>query len=80
MNVQNYIQGKWMNGEGTELELFNAITGEQLGTTSSLGIDFESVLNYGRKLGGTALRSMTFQERGRMLKALARQKLLKILG
>ncbi|MDA8714542.1 phenylacetic acid degradation bifunctional protein PaaZ [Flavobacteriales bacterium] len=71
MNVQNYIQGKWMNGEGTELELFNAITGEQLGTTSSLGIDFESVLNYGRKLGGTALRSMTFQERGRMLKALA---------
>ena len=71
MDVQNYIQGKWMNGEGTELELFNAITGEQLGTTSSLGVDFESVLNYGRKVGGAALRSMTFQERGRMLKALA---------
>ena len=71
MDVQNYIQGKWLNGEGTELELFNAITGEQLGTTSSLGVDFESVLNYGRKVGGAALRSMTFQERGRMLKALA---------
>ena len=29
------------------------------------------MLEYGRKTGGRALRKMTFQERGRMLKALA---------
>ena len=38
---------------------------------SSAGLDYASVLEYGRKVGGPALRKMTFQERGRMLKALA---------
>ena len=68
---QNYVQGKWMDGEGTELELFNAITGAKIGEASSAGLDYESILAYGRSVGGKVLRKMTFQERGRMLKALA---------
>jgi oxepin-CoA hydrolase / 3-oxo-5,6-dehydrosuberyl-CoA semialdehyde dehydrogenase len=68
---QNYVQGKWVDGEGTELELFNAITGAKIGEVSSAGLDYESILNYGRTVGGKILRKMTFQERGRMLKALA---------
>jgi len=68
---QNYVQGKWMDGDGTELELFNAITGAKIGEASSAGLDYEAILNYGRTIGGKVLRKMTFQERGRMLKALA---------
>ena len=68
---QNYIQGKWVSGDGEGFPLFNAITGEQIGTCSSEGLDYEAVLDYGRTVGGPALRNMTFQERGRMLKALA---------
>jgi oxepin-CoA hydrolase/3-oxo-5,6-dehydrosuberyl-CoA semialdehyde dehydrogenase len=68
---QNYICGKWTNGEGVEVEQFNAITGAKIGEVSSAGIDFSEVLNYGRTVGGHPLRKMTFQERGRMLKALA---------
>jgi len=68
---QNYVQGKWMDGEGTEIELFNAITGAKIGEASSAGLDYESILAYGRSVGGKVLRKMTFQERGRMLKALA---------
>ena len=68
---QSYIQGKWFDGQGVETNLYNAITGEQFGETSSLGIDYEAVLHYGRTIGGEKLRKMTFQERGRMLKALA---------
>jgi len=71
MKVQNYIEGKWHEGEGVELELHHAITGEHLGTTSSHGIDYISIMNYAKNVGGPALRKMTFQERGRMLKALA---------
>ena len=71
MKVQNYIEGKWHEGEGVELELHHAITGEHLGTTSSQGIDYISIMNYAKNVGGPALRKMTFQERGRMLKALA---------
>lgn len=68
---QNYILGQWVSGEGVETEQFHAITGVKIGEVSSAGIDFSEVLNYGRTVGGHPLRKMTFQERGRMLKALA---------
>jgi len=67
---QNYVLGQWVDGQGTETNLYNAINGNLIGTVSSTGIDFSEVLEYGRK-NGRALRKMTFQERGRMLKALA---------
>ena len=70
-DFQNYILGAWGKGEGTETKLYNAINGDLLGEVSSAGIDYEAVLKYGRNVGGPALRKMTFQERGRMLKALA---------
>jgi len=68
---QNYIQGNWVSGDGSETKLFNSINGDLIGEVSSKGIDYKSVLEYGRSVGGPALRKMTFQERGRMLKALA---------
>ena len=68
---QNYILGNWENGQGVETTIYHAITGKTLGSVSSEGIDFSEVLNYGRNVGGPILRKMTFQERGRMLKALA---------
>ena len=74
---QNYIQGQWISGDGSETKLYNAINGDGLGEVSSKGIDYKSVLEYGRSVGGPALRKMTFQERGRMLKALAFQLLEK---
>lgn len=71
MKLQNYAQGKWTGGTGKEKPLFDAITGEQIATASSEGLDFEAMMNYARNVGGPALRKMTFQERGLMLKALA---------
>lgn len=68
---QNYILGKWVDGEGTETNLYNAINGDLIGVASSAGLDYADILEYGRRNGGSALRKMTFQERGRMLKALA---------
>ena len=67
---QNYILGQWVDGQGVETPLFNALNGVQIGEVSSAGIDFAEVLSYARQKG-YALRKMTFQERGRMLKALA---------
>jgi oxepin-CoA hydrolase/3-oxo-5,6-dehydrosuberyl-CoA semialdehyde dehydrogenase len=67
---QNYILGQWVDGQGVETPLFNALTGVQIGEASSAGLDFAEVLTYARQKG-YALRKMTFQERGRMLKALA---------
>jgi oxepin-CoA hydrolase/3-oxo-5,6-dehydrosuberyl-CoA semialdehyde dehydrogenase len=70
-NYDNYALGKWIKGDGDGTPLHNAITGEQLGTASSKGLDFSQMMDYAREKGGPALRKMTFQERGLMLKALA---------
>ncbi|HEY8388835.1 MAG TPA: phenylacetic acid degradation bifunctional protein PaaZ, partial [Parasegetibacter sp.] len=71
MKLENFVTGKWIAGDGDGQPLYNAVTGEVIGNTSTKGIDFNQVLEYGRKYGNPALRKMTFQERGRMLKALA---------
>ncbi len=69
--IKNYVLGQWVAGEGTETTVCDAITGDIIGSASSKGLDFNSILEYGRTEGGRVLRKMTFQERGRMLKALA---------
>lgn len=68
---QSYALGSWFDGEGVETNLYNAINGEKIGEISSIGLDYAAMLEYGKRTGGVALRKMTFQERGRMLKALA---------
>lgn len=69
--LENYALGQWISGTGDGQLLFNAIDGSPVARASSDGLDFEAMLNYGREVGSPALARMTFQERGRMLKALA---------
>lgn len=71
MIIENYVLGEWQAGEGVEFTAVNAITGAEIGTVSSKGLDYKAILEYGRNTGGSKLRKMTFQERGRMLKTLA---------
>ena len=71
MKLENYASGKWIAGDGEGQALYNAITGEQITTASSKGLNFAEMMHYARKVGGPALRKLTFQERGLMLKALA---------
>ncbi len=69
--LENYTLGKWISGDGDGQILYNAITGDEIASTSSKGIDFAKMTEYARKTGGPALRKLTFHERGRRLKALA---------
>lgn len=67
----NYILGNWTEGEGGGTPLYDSVTGEVIAAASTEGLDFGDILSYGRKTGSPALRKMTFQERGLMLKKLA---------
>ena len=71
MEVKNYILGEWIAGKGIEIEHQNAITGEIISSCSSADLDYGAILDYGRKIGSIALRKMTFQQRGEMIKSLA---------
>ncbi len=67
----NYILGKRIDGDGEGQLLYNAVTGKPIAIATTEGLDFEAILQYAREKGNSALRKMTFQERGRMLRALA---------
>ena len=71
MKLESYILGKWITGDGDGQTLFDAVTGETIAYATTKGLDFASILQYGREVGNTSLRQLSFQERGRMLKALA---------
>lgn len=68
--LHNYVTGEWRTGTGEGVPMHDAITGEIIALSDTQGLDFGEILQYGREKGA-ALRKMTFQERGNMLKALA---------
>ncbi len=69
--LENYITGNWISGDDEGQPLYNAVTGDMIATASTMGLDFNSILEYGRTVGSPALRKMTFHDRGLMLRALA---------
>lgn len=71
LQLENYILGKWIMGDGDGQQLFNAVTGEELASASTKGLNFSDILHYARQKGNPALRKMSFQDRGLMLRALA---------
>lgn len=71
MILESYINGNWVKGDDKNTRsMYDAITGEVIGLTSTEGLDITSALQFGRD-HGKALRDMTFQQRGNMIKKLA---------
>ncbi len=71
MKLKNYIAGNWVEGNGHEIPLYNAVNGELVAISDTEGLNFEEALHYGRTLGYKNLSSMTFYDRGEMLKKVA---------
>ncbi len=67
----NYAMGRWVPYDDQSIPQYHAITGKLVATVGSRGVDFGAMADYARRTGGPALRKMSFQSRGRMLKALA---------
>src|SRR5690349_15822080 len=70
VRLKSYACGKWEPGEGAGQVLRHAVTGKEVATASSEGLDFRGMLEYGRSLGGPLLRKMTFPERAALLKKM----------
>lgn len=71
MKLKNYISGQWIEGNGHEIPLYNAVNGELVAISDTSGLDFEEALHFGRTTGYKNLSSMTFYDRGEMLKKVA---------
>ncbi|CAI0981628.1 phenylacetic acid degradation bifunctional protein PaaZ [Serratia fonticola] len=70
--LTSYLSGAWVYGQGQSREIQHAVTGEPLYQVCSDGLPLAASLSYARKLGGTALAKMTFQQRAQMMKAVAK--------
>ena len=67
----NLVADRWIEGDGDGNILTSAVSGEPVASITSNGLDFKSILDYARTVGGPNLRKLTFHDRGDMLKALA---------
>ena len=72
MKLGNLVQDQWVEGDGEGKILTSAVNGEPVAAISSKGVDFAAMLEHAKRVGGPALRKLTFHERGDMLKALAK--------
>jgi len=70
--VRSYVVGEWYEAAEGFVTLSNPSSGAEIARVSSQGVDFGAVLSYAREMGGSALRAMTFAERGEMLMALSK--------
>lgn len=69
--LKNYIHGQWIEGNGSEIPLYNAVNGELVAISDTGGLNYEQALDFGRTVGYKNLSSMTFYDRGQMLKDVA---------
>ena len=70
-NLESYLSGRWLRGEGIETKLVDPVKGDELATVSAKGADLKGALAFARKQGQGALRNLSYAERGKLVGAVA---------
>ncbi|WP_297593592.1 phenylacetic acid degradation bifunctional protein PaaZ [Mycobacterium sp.] len=71
--LQSYVNGQWCTAPDDGVALADAATGEAVARFSTQGLDFAAVVDHGRRVGGPALRELTFHQRAARLKQLGKR-------
>ena len=71
LDVASFAAGEWIAPDAGAREVESAITGRVIARAGQDRLDTQSILDHARRVGGPALRRLTFHDRARMLKALA---------
>jgi oxepin-CoA hydrolase/3-oxo-5,6-dehydrosuberyl-CoA semialdehyde dehydrogenase len=66
--LRSYVEGGW-RAPASGSPVHDAATGELVAEVSSDGVDFSGALAYGRRVGGPALRDLSFHQRAELAKA-----------
>ena len=69
--LNSYAAGRWHLPSGDLQTLTSAIDGRAIAELGSDGLDFAQMRDHARRVGGLALRQLTFPQRAGLLKALA---------
>lgn len=71
IRLNSFALGRWFAGRGDGAILASAIDGEPVAEITSAGLEPGAMLDHARRIGGPALRALTFHQRANLLKALA---------
>ena len=69
--LRSFVSGRWIEGSGRAQTLLNPATEDALATASSEGVDLAGALDHARRIGGPALRALSFAGRGAILQGMA---------
>ena len=70
-DVQSFIAGAWIGPDSQAREIRDAVTGQVIARAGRDRVDAGAMIDHALRFGAPALRTMTFHDRARMLKALA---------
>ena len=70
IDLASYVEDRWL-ASGGGAELLSAVNSEPVARLPREAGDAGAVLEHARNVGGPALRNSTYQDRGRLLRALA---------
>ena len=68
--LDSFVVGRWMSGSGPGEPLIDPTLGDEIDRVSSDSIDFDKALEHARRVGGPALRALTFRERAALLDSI----------
>lgn len=71
LKVASFAAGDWLEPGAGARPILSAITGKVIAEAGDGALDYGKMLDFGKSVGGPALRAMTFHQRAAMLKALA---------
>jgi 3,4-dehydroadipyl-CoA semialdehyde dehydrogenase len=63
----NFLEGRWQSGQGAGAPLIDPVRGTELVRVDAQGLDFPAGFAYAREAGGSALRALTYRQRGQLL-------------
>ncbi|MGJ8605082.1 MAG: phenylacetic acid degradation bifunctional protein PaaZ [Marivita sp.] len=70
-DVQSFIAGAWVAPDSSARDIADAVTGKVIARAGRASVDTGALIEHATRVGGPALRALTFHDRARMLKALA---------
>jgi phenylacetic acid degradation protein PaaN len=71
IRLQSYLAGQWQTGAGDGTPLVDPSTEEPLALAGARGLSRAAAVEHARRVGGPALRALSFRQRGAALKALS---------
>lgn len=67
----SYANNQWIAPGAQARAVYGPVTGKQIAQAGGAPLDVQAMLDWARTVGGPKLRSMTFHERAKVVKALA---------